>query len=279
VTLRLTILGCGSSPGVPKPGPIAGGDWGVCDPNEPKNRRRRCSLLIERIGEYGETTVIVDTSPDFRAQVLAANVTRIDGVVFTHSHADHVHGFDDIRPYYQAQGTPIPVYADEPTRQRIMDAFRYCFESPPGDRLYPPIAAMNDIRPGEILSVDGPGGPVELLPVLQLHGPIPSLGFRIGGDLAQLKGGVCYSPDISGLPAQSLELLADLDCWIVDALKPERHLSHFSLEEALEWIARIKPRRAILTHLHITLDYATLRRDLPGHIVPAHDGMVVEMPD
>jgi phosphoribosyl 1,2-cyclic phosphate phosphodiesterase len=274
VSYRFTILGCGSSPGTPR----INGDWGACDPSNPKNRRRRCSVLVERIGSQGTTTVLIDASPDLREQMLMANVQRLDGVLFTHPHADHVHGIDDLRQYAIIQRERIRTFADAATLQRLMQGFGYCYEQPAGS-IYPPILEANEIRPGGIVRIDGPGGPVEALPVEQVHGPIHSLGFRFGGDVDALKGGLCYSPDISDIPADSLARLADLDFWVVDALQYRMHLSHFSLAQALEWIGKLTPKRAVLTHMHIPLDYETVQLETPDHVEPAFDGMVIELPE
>ncbi|MEC9343468.1 MAG: MBL fold metallo-hydrolase [Pseudomonadota bacterium] len=269
---RFTVLGCGSSPGVPR----INGDWGACDPGNPKNRRRRCSLLVERIGAGGVTTVLIDTSPDMREQMLMAGVTRIDGVLFTHPHADHVHGIDDLRQYALIQRQLIETYANAHTLERLNAAFGYCYEQPAGS-VYPPILRANEIRAGEILRVEGPGGAIEALPIDQVHGPIRSLGFRFGGDLEERRGGLCYSPDISGIPDESVDSLRDLDVWIVDALQYRMHLSHFSLGQSLEWIERLAPKRGVLTHMHIPLDYATVQLETPDHVEPAYDGMVIEL--
>ena len=166
-----------------------------------------------------------------------------------------------------------------PTRRRLSrlkQAFAYCYEQPAGS-VYPPILQAHEIRPGEIVRIDGPGGPVEALPVAQIHGPIRSLGFRFGGDLEALAGGLCYSPDISDVPEESVAALRGLDTWIVDALQYRVHLSHFSVGQALEWIKKLNPARAVLTHMHIPLDYETLRLELPGHVEPGYDGMVIEL--
>lgn len=271
MSYRLTILGCGSSPGVPR----INGDWGDCDPTNPKNRRLRCSALIQRIGPEGVTSVVIDTSPDFREQMLAADVSWLDGVLYTHPHADHIHGIDDLRQYAIIQRKRIATYADEPTTARLKEGFGYCFETPPGS-MYPPILEHTVMQPGRVLRIVGEGGAVEVLPVLQTHGNINSLGFRIGGNLDALEGGVCYSPDISDVPENSIPLLRDLDCWIVDALQYRRHSSHFSLEESLQWIDRVRPSRAVLTHMHIPLDYARINAETPDHVEPAFDGMRIE---
>ena len=174
--LRFTILGCGSSPGVPR----IGNDWGACDPREPKNRRRRASLLVQRIGAGGTTTVVIDTGPDFREQMLSTDVAFAEGVVYTHGHADHIHGIDDLRSFVINARRRVDIYADDPTSARLHESFHYCFETPPGSS-YPPILIEHRIRPWHAFAIDGPGGPVELMPYTQEHGDIKSLGFRIGG--------------------------------------------------------------------------------------------------
>lgn len=262
---EFTILGCGSSTGVPR----LDGDWGTCDPEEPRNRRRRCSLLVRRIGAGGTTTVLVDTGPDVREQLLSVGVTTLDGVVYTHPHADHLHGIDDLRGLALRNHRLIDVYLDEPTAERAHQAFGYCFRTPPGSS-YPPILAEHRIRAGQPFAIDGAGGPVPVLPFLQHHGDIDSLGLRFGG--------LAYSSDLHDLPAESLPHLEGLDVWIVDALRERAHGSHFTVSDALGWIERLKPRRAILTDLNIDLDYATLAARLPPHVVPAHDGLVVTLP-
>jgi phosphoribosyl 1,2-cyclic phosphate phosphodiesterase len=263
--LRFTMLGCGSSPGVPR----IGGEWGACDPAEPKNRRRRCSLLVQRISDAGVTNVLVDTSPDLRGQALDAGIATIDGVLFTHSHADHIHGIDDLRGFVMNMRRRVDVYADPATMARLNEAFRYCFETPPGSE-YPPIANAHAIAANVEVTVRGPGGPVIATPISQLHGRLMSLAFRFGG--------LAYSPDVNGLDEEAVEQLKGLDVWIVDALRRTPHPSHFSLDEALEWIERVNPRRAVLTHMHVDLDYATLSRELPAHVEPGFDGMVIELP-
>lgn len=261
MSLSYTILGCGSSMGVPR---VALG-WGDCDPNNPKNRRRRCSLLVDRTNPQGHRTrVLIDCSPDLREQLLDAEVNWVDGVLLTHEHADHTHGIDDLRPLFIARRRRVPVYMDEPTSRALHARFGYCFMTPPGSQ-YPPIAAEHRLVPGTPVTIEGQGGSIEALPVLQEHGDIPSLGFRIGD--------VAYSADIKALPQASIAALAGLEVWIVDALRKAPHPSHLNLEEALAWIERIKPKRAILTNLHSDMDYASLRKILPPHVEPAYDGM------
>jgi phosphoribosyl 1,2-cyclic phosphate phosphodiesterase len=262
-------LGCGSSGGVPRPAL----GWGACDPTNPKNRRRRTSLLIERrprsnpspqAGEGGVTRVLVDTSPDLREQLLDAEVDRLDGVLYTHEHADHTHGIDDLRALFIKQRQRIDVYLDERTADMMRTRFGYCFQSPPGSE-YPPIVREHRLAASQPVTIGGPGGPITALPFLQEHGDIDSLGFRFGG--------VAYSADIGGLPPQSARALEGLDVWIVDALRDRPHPSHFSLADALAWIEQLRPRRAILTNLHADLDYEVLRGKLPPHVEPAYDGM------
>jgi len=261
MSLTFTILGCGSSMGVPR---VAMG-WGVCDPNNPKNRRRRCSLLVERANVQGHRTrVLVDCSPDLRMQLLDAEVDWLDGVLITHEHADHTHGIDDLRPLFVHKRHRVDVYLDEPTSRAMHARFAYCFMTPPGSE-YPPIASEKRLEAGKLVTVNGQGGPIEALPVLQAHGDIPSLGFRFGN--------VAYSADIKSLPADSVAALSGLDVWIVDALRKSPHPSHFNLDEALKWIGRVKPKRAILTNLHTDMDYAALRTELPANVEPAYDRM------
>jgi phosphoribosyl 1,2-cyclic phosphate phosphodiesterase len=262
MSIEVTILGCGSSGGVPR----LDGIWGACDPQNPKNRRRRCALLASLQSRSGRTTALVDTPPDLREQLLDVGVGAVDGVLYTHDHADHTHGIDDLRVIAFNRRARVPVFHDEATGEVLKHRFGYCFEMPPGSE-YSPFLVAHDITPGEAFTVSGGGGDLPVMPFRQQHGPTLSLGFRFGG--------VAYSPDVNDLPAESLAHLADLDVWIVDALRPSRHPSHFNLDEALAWIARLKPRRAVLTHMHIDLDYEALRRRLPEGVEPGYDGMVL----
>jgi len=262
--MRFTILGCGSSPGTPR----IHGEWGACEPNNPRNRRTRCSLLVEKSGPEGITSVVVDTSPDFRQQMLAAGVQHVDGVLYTHPHADHVHGIDDLRQYALIQRERIQVYADLPTLEHLQTCFSYCFTSPEGS-IYPPICEAHVICSGERFVVEGRGGAIEILPILQTHGPIHSLAFRFGS--------FAYSSDVSDIPAESMSAFEGLDVWVLDALQYRPHISHFSLEQALGWVEKMQPGRAVLTHLHIPLDYETVRQETPDHVEPAFDGMVIEL--
>lgn len=261
--LRVTILGCGSSPGVPR----LGNDWGACDPSNPRNRRMRCALLVERFSDTGRTAVLVDTGPDLREQLLTTDLKWLDGVLYTHPHADHLHGIDDLRTFAILNKRRIDTYADAGTSTRIFEAFRYCYETPEGSS-YPPILTHHPLHDRQALTIEGEGGPIPVLPFEQVHGSIMSLGFRFG-DLV-------YSSDVNDLPDSSLPSLAKTTTWIVDALRYTPHPSHFSVSEALDWSRRINPARTILTHMHIDLDYATLKDDLPDGIEPAYDGMVLK---
>jgi len=262
--LRATILGCGSSGGVPRIGSM----WGACDPSNPKNRRRRAGLMVERLGKGRHTTVLVDTSPDLREQLLGVRAEAIDGVLYTHDHADHTHGIDDMRMVAYAMKQRVEAWADAPTRASLEQRFRYCF-STINRSSYAPIFNLHTIFPPDPVRIEGPTGTVEAVPIPQEHGDSGSLGFRFAG--------LAYSPDISGVPEASIPLLQGLDVWIVDALRVTPHPSHFHLKAALAWIERLKPKRAILTHMTAELDYEALKRDLPPGIEPAYDGMVIEL--
>lgn len=263
MTLRATILGCGTSGGTPR----IGGGWDKCDPTNPKNIRRRCSLLVQREGPGGITSVLVDTSPDMRQQLIDVGVGRLDGVLFTHDHADHTHGIDDLRVVAFNMRRKVDVYFDEPTGAALREKFAYCFHAP-ASSAYPPVLFGHDIRPGLPVPIGGSGGVIAVLPFQQRHGGGHSLGYRFGG--------IAYSPDVSDFPDETLPHLADLDVWIVDALRRTYHPSHLSVDQCLAWIDRIRPRRAVLTHMHGDLDYETLRQSLPNGVEPAFDGMVIE---
>src|SRR3954463_1048984 len=260
MTLTLTILGCGSSAGVPRPAL----GWGACDPNNPRNRRRRCSLLAERRSTHGVTRVVIDTSPDLREQLIDAEVDHIDAVFLTHEHADQTHGIDDLRSVVMHQRRRIPVYLNQSTAKDIMARFSYCFISPEGSD-YPPILDEHSIEAGESRSIEGKGGPLGLSAFNLQHGNIPALGYRIGD--------AAYTPDLSDIPEQSWPALQNLDLWIVDGLRYAPHPSHFSVDDALSWIARFKPKRAVITNMHSDLDYEVLRLSLPKDVIPAYDGM------
>ncbi|UOA27890.1 MBL fold metallo-hydrolase [Pseudosulfitobacter sp. DSM 107133] len=262
--LRFTILGCGSSGGVPR----LGGHWGACDPANPKNNRRRCSILVERVADAGTTTVLVDTSPDLRSQLLDAKVGRLDGVIYTHSHADHVHGIDDLRMIVFNMRARLPVWADAETQAALMARFDYAFVQPEGS-MYPPILNMNLLE-GDV-TVSGAGGDITFTPFPVNHGAIDALGFRIRD--------VAYLPDVASIPDTSWPYMDNLDCWIVDALRRDPHPTHSHLAQTLDWITQVQPKQAVLTNMHIDLDYQTLLDETPDHIQPAYDGMTLTFPD
>lgn len=266
MTLEIRILGCGSSGGVPR---LAEGApyWGACDPANPKNRRSRCSILVTQRGAEGETRVLVDTAPDMREQLLAANIGRLDAVLITHDHADQLHGMDDLRVITLNMRRRLDLWSDRRGLEGVMKKFSYCFETPPGSD-YPPILNAREIgEPFAPFELAGAGGAVPILAFGQRHGRIRSLGYRFGP--------IAYSPDVDGLDEAAFAALEGVECWIVDALRYTPHPSHANLAQALEWIARVGPRRAILTNMHVDMDYGRLTRELPAGVEPAYDGMIV----
>lgn len=262
--LAFTILGCGSSGGVPR----LGNNWGDCDPANPRNRRLRCSLLVERQTADGTTRVLIDTSPDLRAQLLDADVGELDAVAYTHAHADHVHGIDDLRMIVFNMKRRLPVWADGATQDALYSRFGYAFVQP-DESPYPPILDMHTI--GGDVTIQGAGGPVILTPFRVDHGSIVALGFRIGP--------LAYLPDVSAMRAESWAALEGADCWVLDALRRKPHPTHAHLERALEWIAQAAPRRAVLTNMHIDLDYETVKAETPDNVEPAYDGMTIAYDD
>lgn len=263
--LEITILGSGSSGGVPR----ADGDWGACDPADPRNRRSRCSLLVRRLSGDPEadaadlTTVLVDTSPDLRLQTAAAGVRRLDAVLLTHDHADQVHGIDDVRAFFIRQRAKIPCHMDATTWATLQQRFGYIFEASGG---YPAICDPVLLPPlGEDFSVQGPSGVIPIATFDQDHGGVRSVGYRFGD--------VAYSSDLVDLPEASFAALQGLDVWIVDALRWRPHPTHAHVDLALSWIERLAPRRAILTNMHIDLDFADLASRLPDGVEPAYDGL------
>lgn len=258
----LTILGCGSSGGVPR----IGGKWGQCDPANPKNTRRRCSVLVQRFDGDGVTSVMIDTTPDMRAQLLDAGVGLLDAVLYTHEHADHTHGLDDLRMVVMNRQERLPVYAEQRTYNALISRFGYAFIQPENSA-YPPI--LNIFPLNGPVTIEGAGGPLTLTPFTVEHGNIEALGFRVGN--------VAYTPDVSDIPAESREILRGLDCWIVDALRRTPHPSHSHLANTLSWITQFAPKQAVLTNMHIDLDYQTVLEETPDNVVPAYDGMTIDV--
>jgi phosphoribosyl 1,2-cyclic phosphate phosphodiesterase len=254
--VRVIVLGCGTSSGVPR----IGGDWGACDPDEPRNRRRRVSILVE----HHNTRILVDTGPDLREQLIDAGASRLDAVIWTHDHADHCHGIDDLRQVYHARNAPVPGYARPQTLRTLQSRFTYVFEGNDG---YPPTVAGSELP--DSLSIGG----IDIRIVDQPHGPMTSAGIRFDA------GGrsIGYSTDVSGLTEPMAELFAGVDLWIVDALRRRSHPSHASLSEALGWIAAVGPARALLTHMDQSMDYRTLAAELPAGVEPAYDGQEIAL--
>jgi len=256
--MKVTVLGCGASWGVPAIGP----DWGRCDPNDPRNRRRRGSLLVETRGR----TILIDTSPDLREQLLAAGVSRLDAVLLTHAHADHLHGIDDLRMVSQLAGRAIPFYASGPALAEAEKRFGYAFRPVMPDKpVYRPALAAQ--------TIDGPftAAGIPVVPFWQHHGFSETLGFRIGA--------VGYSTDVVELNDNAFAALAGIELWVVDCLRREPHPTHANLAKVLGWIERLRPRRAVLTHMDQSLDYRELSAELPEGVEPGRDGLVIELPD
>ena len=254
--MKVRILGCGTSSGVPR----IGNDWGDCDPAEPRNRRRRVSILVE----HQDTRILVDTGPDLREQLLDAQVRAVSVVLWTHDHADHCHGIDDLRQLFHAQGSAVICYTRPETIETLKDRFAYIFEGKGG---YPPVATARPLP--DRLSV----GDIEIATVDQPHGEISAAGFRFHA------GGVsiAYSTDANVLTDDMKTLFKSVDLWIVDALRRRPHPSHAHLAETLGWIDAVQPKRAILTHMDQSMDYRSLLAELPQGVEPGYDGMEVEL--
>jgi phosphoribosyl 1,2-cyclic phosphate phosphodiesterase len=262
--MKVTILGCGGSGGVPLAAREPGGFWGACDPANPKNRRRRVSILVEE----GATALLVDTSPDLRLQILDHAITRLDAVLFTHAHGDHCHGIDDLRALSYSQGGPIDAFMDATTRDRLTRRFGYIFASARNpDSLYPPLLTDRTVDVSE-----GPFrvGVIDVVPFVQGHGPgETTLGYRFGP--------AAYSTDLVSLDEAAFAALAGVKLWVVDCLRFRPHPTHTHFDQTMEWIARVKPARAILTHMNHEVDYAELAARCPPGVEPGYDGLVVEV--
>ena len=258
--MKVTILGCGGSGGVPFADGTPGGNWGVCDPGNPKNRRRRVSILVEQ----DTTVLLVDASPDLRAQLLDAGVGRIDALLFTHAHADHCHGLDDLRAMAYARGRPIDAYMDPGSREALTRRFGFAFTSSRDpESLYTPV--LNDIPIEGAIELGG----IAVTPFVQGHGRETSLGYRLGE--------MAYSTDAVSLDEAAFAALAGIKLWIVDCLRDRPHPTHSHLTQTLEWIERVGPARALLTHMNHELDYEDLKSRCPAGVEPAYDGMLVEI--
>lgn len=257
--MRITILGCGSSTGVP----MIGGNWGNCDPANPKNRRRRASILVQQ----GETTLLVDTPPDLHDQLVDANVQDVTAILYTHAHADHVHGIDEVRGLNLLTGRWIDCHADAATLEAIEKRFGYVFRSIEKDYFYKPCLTPHVI--------DGPFqiGGIRVTPFEQDHGYSVSTGFRF--DMPD-KSSAAYSTDVAFLSDAALDLLEGVDVWIVDCLRFEPHPTHAHFERTMDWVAQVKPGRAILHHMNHHADYEALRAACPPGVEPGYDGLVIE---
>jgi len=259
--LTFTLLGSGSSGGVPR----VGNQWGKCDPKNPRNRRRRCALLIERQSLDGSTIVLIDAGADLREQLLSAEVDHLDGVLLTHSHADHIFGLDDLRQLALTMKKAIPVHMDTATEHVVMKSFGYVFHQAPQSS-YPAFCTLKTIQQDTPVQINGAGGTIDLMPVKANHGDIHSLGFRVGN--------VAYLPDMKSISDDAnLRKIEGLEVLIVDALREIDHPAHMSLLEALAFIEMLQPRKAVLTNMHSDLDYENLKNRLPFHVEPAFDGM------
>jgi phosphoribosyl 1,2-cyclic phosphate phosphodiesterase len=252
--VKVTVLGCGTSSGVPR----IGNDWGACDPADARNRRTRASILVEHEG----TRILVDTSPDLRAQLLATNVVMLDAVVWTHEHADHCHGIDDLRQVFHAMGRPVPGYARASTLELLKLRFGYVFN---GNGGYPPTVEALELH--DALEIGG----IRIAVVDQPHGRITSAGLRFEAGGAA----VGYSTDTDRLTDAMARLFAGLDLWVVDGLREKPHPTHAHLDESLSWISQLQPKRAIITHMDQSLDYAALAARLPTGVEPGHDNLEI----
>ncbi|HEX3954556.1 MAG TPA: MBL fold metallo-hydrolase [Stellaceae bacterium] len=256
--MKVTMLGCGPSWGVPAIGP----DWGACDPAEPRNRRRRCSLLVESRG----AKLLIDMAPELRQQLLDAEINSLDAVLLTHAHGDHLHGLDDLRKISQSLGHAIPLHATPETMDEVAQRFGYALQPPvPGRPLYRPALTPRLIA-GPFITAGMP-----IVPFPQNHGHSMTLGFRIGP--------VGYSTDVTELDENAFAALDGVELWIVDCLRRAPHPTHSHLAKTLQWIERVRPRRAVLTHMEESLDYRELLAELPEGVEPGYDGLTVELPD
>lgn len=258
--MRITILGCGASAGVP----MVGCDCPVCQSKNTKNQRLRASILIEKGGDK----LLVDASPDLRAQSLAANVKSVDAILITHAHADHCHGIDDLRSFNHHAGKALPLYSDAATMDELMRRFDYVFQEAPQHAWYraaliPHVIEISPLQPVSIT------GQITIIPFQQIHGKVQSIGLKIDN--------FAYSTDVNNLPEDSLQAIENIDLWLVDCLGYKQAPTHAHLAQTLQWIERVKPKRAVLTHMGHQMEYEALKQQLPPHIEPAYDGMIIEV--
>jgi phosphoribosyl 1,2-cyclic phosphate phosphodiesterase len=251
--MKLTILGCGGSMGVP----AIGGDWGACDPSNPKNYRTRSSIIVEK----DSFRILVDTTPDLREQLLKVNIGTVDAVLYTHAHADHVNGIDDLRVICKNIGKPLDIYANKQTLSELQTSFSYAFKQPNGDTVYKPTLIPHEVN--EPFKLGG----INITPFDQDHGFSTTLGFRFND--------TAYSTDVVNLDETALSILKGIKVWVVDCTQIEHHNTHAYLEKTINWIDIVKPERAILTHMNQSMDYAALKELLPSHVEPGYDGLIL----
>jgi phosphoribosyl 1,2-cyclic phosphate phosphodiesterase len=255
--MKIRILGCGSSAGVPR----IGNEWGACNPQNPKNNRTRCSILVQHKG----ANILIDTSPDLRQQVLLAGIHSVNAVLYTHAHADQCHGIDDLRMFTYLMNEQVSLYADKSTADKLERSFSYIFKQKPNS-VYPAIATMTVFE--KPFTIKSPEGEIFIEPFECHHGRIIAKGFKIDN--------FAYSPDVNEISNITLDSLKNnIDCWVVDALRYEPHPTHAHLERSLQWLDYVKVKQGILTNLHIDMDYDFLKAELPSHVQPAFDGMEI----
>lgn len=260
--IKVTVLGCGSSGGVPR----TDGSWGACDASNPKNNRMRCSIKVEKLENDRKTCALIDTSPDLRQQLLQSGTRQIDGVIYTHDHADQSHGIDDLRALVYARGSRIDCFMQNETYETLINRFGYIFagfEKPH----YPALLNPKRLNWTDDFVIKGEAGEIEFQPLKMIHGAVENMGLRFEN--------IAYCNDVNVLPNETLDQMQNLELLIIDALRYTKHPSHAHLEQTLEWIEILKPKKAVLTNMHIDMDYAELSARLPPNTVPAYDMMEI----